>query len=147
MAATKTSTKDKTRGERRRATGNRIGAVDRKDPSKDRSETRGRGSKSPSRHDVKQEVAQELLKLRSLLKEVGTNCLDRLDGELAGLALSLAGENLLGDPPILPSTPILLRMLADIKAFKVKPKKRQVKDLRRIEVLLDSLNSHMPPEE
>jgi hypothetical protein len=37
-------------------------------------------------------------------------------------------------------------MLADIQALKVKPKKGRVKDLGRIEVLLDSFIRWMPPE-
>jgi hypothetical protein len=95
---------------------------------------------------LRQEVVRELLKLRLLLKDVVTNCLDRLDGELAGLALSLAGESLPGDPPVLPNPPILMAMLACIRAFKVKPKKGRAKDLRRVESLLELLKSHMPPE-
>jgi hypothetical protein len=58
-----------------------------------------------------------------------------LDGELPG-RLS----------PVLPNPPILMAMLADIRAFKERPKNGRAKDLRRIEALLKSLNSHMPPE-
>jgi hypothetical protein len=36
-------------------------------------------------------------------------------------------------------------MLADIKALKVKPKKGRVKDLGRIETLLESLSARIPP--
>jgi hypothetical protein len=36
-------------------------------------------------------------------------------------------------------------MLAEARALKVKPKKGRVKDLGRIEVLLGSLASKMPP--
>jgi hypothetical protein len=86
------------------------------------------------------------VKLRPLLKDVGTALLDRLDGELAGLSRSLAGEGLSGDPPSLPPAPILSGMLSDIQALKVKPKKGRVKDLGRIEVLLESLSGRMPPE-
>jgi hypothetical protein len=39
-----------------------------------------------------------------------------------------------------------MAMLADIRAFKERPKNGRAKDLRRIEALLKSLNSHMPPE-
>jgi hypothetical protein len=86
------------------------------------------------------------VKLRPILKDVGNALLDRLDGELAGLSRSLAGEGLSGDPPNLPPAPILSGMLADIQALKVKPKKGRVKDLGRIEVLLESLSGRMPPE-
>ena len=148
MAATRTGTRDKTktRREGRDVGGDKIREDVRKNPSKDRIETTGRGSKSSSRQALRQEVVQEVLKLRSLLKEVGTNCLDRLDGEMAGLALSLAGESLPGDPPVLPNPSVLKSMLADIRALKVRPKKGRAKDVRRIEALLELLNDQMPPE-
>lgn len=146
MAEKRIGTGDTTRRAGRGASGDKIREAVRKNPSKDHTETRGSGSKSPPRQELRQEVARELLKLRSLLKDVGTNCLGRLDGELAGLALSLAGERLPGDPSVLPNPPTLLAMLADIRALKVKPKKGRVKDVRRIEALLESLNSQMPPE-
>ena len=148
MTATRTGTraKIKTRREGRDAGGDKIREAVRKNPSKDRTETTGRGSESSSRQELRQEVAQELLRLRSLLKDLGTNCLDRVDGELAGLALSLAGESLPGDPPVLPNPSVLKSMLADIRTLKVKPKKGRAKDVRRIEALLESLNDQMPPE-
>ena len=148
MAATRTGTRDKTktRREGRDVGGDKIREDVRKNPSKDRIETTGRGSESSSRQALRQEVVQEVLKLRSLLKEVGTNCLDRLDGEMAGLALSLAGESLPGDPPVLPNPSVLKSMLADIRALKVRPKKGRAKDVRRIEALLELLNDQMPPE-
>ena len=146
MASTGIGTKDKARPVGRGASGDKIREIVGNSPSKDRTETTGKGSKGPSRQELRQEVVRELVKLRSLLKDVGTNCLDRLDGELAGLALSLAGESLPGAPPVLPNPPILMAMLADIRAFKERPKNGRAKDLRRIEALLKSLNSHMPPE-
>jgi hypothetical protein len=99
MASTGIGTKDKARPVGRGASGDKIREIVGNSPSKDRTETTGKGSKGPSRQELRQEVVRELVKLRSLLKDVGTNCLDRLDGELAGLALSLAGESLPGDPP------------------------------------------------
>jgi hypothetical protein len=148
MAVIRTGTRDKikTRREGRDTGRDKIGETVRKNPSKDRTETTGRGSESSSRQKLRQELAQELLRLRSLLKDLGTNCLDRLDGELAGLALSLAGESIPGDPPVLPNPSVLKAMLADIRALKVKPKKGRAKDVRRIEALLESLKDQMPPE-
>ena len=70
---------------------------------------------------------------------------DRLDGGLAGLAVWLGGKSLHGERLALPRPPILSAMLADIKAVKLKPKKGRVKDLARIEDLLESLNDRMPP--
>ena len=89
------------------------------------------------------ELAQELRKLRPILKDIGTAVLDRLDGELAGLALALDGEAL-HETPRLPDPPVLAAMLGDVRKVKVKPKKGRVKDLSRIESLLDLLNARMP---
>ena len=147
MASTRIGTKNKTRPVGRGASGISTEAAARKGPSKGRPEAAGRGSKGLPRQGLRQEVVRELVKLRLLLKDVGTNCLDRLDGELAGLALSLAGESLPGDPPVLPNPPTLMVMLAEIRAFEERPKKGRAKDLRRIEALLKSLNGRMPPED
>jgi len=146
MASTRTGTRIKTRREGRGAGGEKIGEAVRKNLSKDHAETTARRSKTPSRQELRQEVVQELSKLRSLLKDLGTNCLDRLDGEMAGLVLSLAGKSLPGDSPILPNPSILKAMLADIRALRAKPKKGRAKDVRRIEALLESLNSHLLPK-
>jgi hypothetical protein len=90
-------------------------------------------------------TAAELFKLRSLLKEVGSGVVDRLDGEIASLALFLDGENLPGEKPVLPRTGTLRAMLACFQTLKVKPKKGRVKDLARIEALLAALSAKMPP--
>jgi hypothetical protein len=95
---------------------------------------------------MSREVSQELLKLRPLLRDVGSALLDRLDGELVGLASSLGGESLHGNAPALPETAVLSEMLTDIQALKVKPKKGRLKDLRRLEALLEALSARIPPE-
>jgi len=86
------------------------------------------------------------VKLRPILKDIGTALLDRLDGELAVLSRGLAGESVSDDAPALPRAPVLSGMLADIQALKVKPRKGRVKDLGRIETLLESLHAQMPSE-
>jgi hypothetical protein len=103
-------------------------------------------AKKPSRQEMSREVSRELLKLRPVLRGVGSALLDRLDGELAGLAASLDGKSLHGDVPALPEVAVLFAMLADIQALKVKPKKGRLKDLRRVEALLESLSALIPPE-
>jgi len=47
---------------------------------------------------------------------------------------------------VLPHTPALSTMLADIQTLKVKPKKGRLKDLGRIEALLESLSGRIPPD-
>lgn len=101
--------------------------------------------KKPSRQALSRQASQELAKLRPILKDIGSALVDRLDGELAGLARSLGGEDLHGERPVLPQPPVLIAMLADIKALKVKPKKGRVKDLGRLETLLESLSARIPP--
>jgi hypothetical protein len=105
----------------------------------------GKESRKASRQEIARQVSQELAKLRPILKDVGTALMDRLDGGLAGLAVWLGGKSLHGERLALPRPPILSAMLADIKAVKLKPKKGRVKDLARIEDLLESLNDRMPP--
>ena len=107
---------------------------------------RSKQTKSPARPELAQQVARELAKLRPVLKNIGTALLDRLDGELAGLANSLNGEGVSGDRPVLPHTPALSAMLTDIQTLKVKPKKGRLKDLGRIEALLESLGGRIPPD-
>lgn len=107
---------------------------------------RSKQTPSPTRPELAQQVARELAKLRPVLRNIGTTLLDRLDGELAGLARSLNGEGVSGDRPVLPHTPVLSTMLADIQTLKLKPKKGRLKDLGRIEVLLESLSGRMPPD-
>ena len=101
--------------------------------------------KKPSRQALSRQASQEMAKLRPILKDIGSALLDRLDGELAGLARSLGSEDLHGERPVLPQPPVLIAMLADIKALKVKTKKGRVKDLGRIETLLESLFARIPP--
>lgn len=115
----------------------------RRGVGKNRAGGKGRGVQGSNRQELGRKVAQELLKFRPILKDVGTALLDRLDGDLAGLALWLNGEGLLGDPHVLPSPSVLSAMLADISGLKVKPKKGRVKDLRRIEALLELLSARM----
>lgn len=98
-----------------------------------------------SRQDLGQKVAVELSKVRSVLKEVCSGVVDRLDGEAASLALFLDGDSLPGEKALLPSTRTLKAMLAGFGGLKVKPKKGRVKDLARIELLLMALACKMPP--
>jgi len=107
---------------------------------------RSKRTKSPTRPELAQQVARELAKLRPVLRNIGTALLDRLDGELVGLAHSLSGEGVSGDRPVLPHTPALSAMLADIQTLKLKPKKGRLKDLGRIEALLESLSGRIPPD-
>ena len=141
---------NKTKGETRRK-GARIDpgpkrkVAEKHDAGKGQAGKEGKRGKKSSRQELARQVSQELAKLRPILKDVGAAIMDRLDGGLAGLVLSLGGEALHGDRPVLPRPPILSAMLSDIKALEVKPKKGRVKDLGRIQVLLESLNERMPP--
>jgi len=98
-----------------------------------------------SREELGRQAASEVLKLRALLKEVGSAVLDRLDGEAASLGLFLRGDALPGEKPVLPSARVLKAMLVCFATLKVKPKKGRVKDLDRIEALMKLLAGKMPP--
>lgn len=141
MGASTRTTKDKTH--------RKASAPDtkkRKTTPKAVARKKGKAAEAVARQRLGRQVSLELLKLRPVVKEVGTALLDRLDGDLAGLALSLGGEDLHGESPALPRPPVLSAMLANIKAVKVKPRKGRLKDLRRIEGLLESLRAQMPSE-
>jgi len=98
-----------------------------------------------SRQELGRQVAVELSKVRSILKEVGSGVVDRLDGEAASLALFLDGDSLPGEKALLPSARTLTAMAVAFGGLRVKPKKGRVKDLARIELLLMVLASKMPP--
>ncbi len=121
-----------------------------KDPKKVRRSGKGKKGGGASKPKVKKaemgrQVAAELHKLRPLLKEIAANLTDRLDGQLAGLALFLEGEAMPEEVAILPNSRLLAAMLAQIKALRIKPKKGRVKDLARIEALLEGLSAKVPP--
>lgn len=98
-----------------------------------------------SREELGKQAASEVLKLRALLKEVGSAVMDRLDGEAASLGLFLRGDALPGEKPILPSARVMKAMLACFATLRVKPKRGRVKDLDRIESLMKQLAGKMPP--
>jgi|GEM_PF-1891181 len=107
------------------------------------SSKRGRGR--PSRDALAAELSAELAKVRSMLKESGENLLTRLDGELVTLARYLSGQGLPDEKPVLPPAEALSEMILQARALKVKPHKGRVKDLARIQGLLETLASGMPP--
>ncbi len=125
----------------------------KKKPSKTgtKKKSQGKGAKPAkkppkvSREELGKQAASEILKLRALLKEVGSAVMDRLDGEAAALGLFLRGDSLPGEKPVLPSARVLNAMLTCFATLKVKPKKGRVKDLDRIEGLMKQLAGKMPP--
>jgi len=145
VAAPTKKTKPDTRRKGSSAKPKQERGVSKQGVGKARTRKKAEGGKAPSRQELGRQVSEELSKLRPALKDVGTALLDRLDGELAGLARSLDGRSMPGETPVLPQAPVLSAMLATIKALKVKPRKGRVKDLRRIETLLESLSARIPP--
>jgi hypothetical protein len=103
------------------------------------------GRRKAGRREMGRELARELLKLRPLLREVSAAVQERLDGQLAGLALMLAGEDLHGDPPPLPEGRVLESLLSEVRHLKVKPRKGRVKDLARLDAFLKALAERIPP--
>lgn len=111
---------------------------------------KGRGGRAkadgkPRRDTLAAELALDLGRVRAALKEASEQLVVRLDGELAALTLYLNGHGVEEEAPVLPPARVLSQMLAEARALKVKPKKGRVKDMGRIEALLDSLASKMPP--
>ena len=147
MAAPTKKTRHETRRKGSSASSKQKRGASKMGVGKVRAGKKSEGGKASSRQELGRQVSEELSKLRPALKDVGTALLDRLDGELAGLARSLDGRGMPGETPVLPQARVLSAMLATIKALKVKPKKGRVKDLRRIETLLESLSARIPPGE
>jgi hypothetical protein len=106
---------------------------------------RAKAQSEPRRDALAAELALELGRVRSALKEASEQLVARLDGELAALTLYLNGHSLEEEAPVLPPARVLSQMLAEARDLKVKPKKGRVKDMGRIEALLGSLASRMPP--
>jgi hypothetical protein len=147
VAAPAKSNPAKKKGHHRgpRADAERRGKVPIRAATKTHAKKTLKAVQAPSRREVGRQLSRELLKLRPVLRDVGSALLDRLDGELVGLAAALAGESQHGELPALPEAAALSEMLAGIRTLKVKPKKGRVKDLGRIEALLEALNARMPP--
>jgi len=76
----------------------------------------------------------ELARLRALVREVGEACLTNLEAEVVQIAndLDAAREELTDDRA-------LARMVEEVRALRVKPGKGRVKDLKRIDLLIDRL--------
>lgn len=144
MHASARKTKEETRQQGAKGDARRGSRTPKKRVGKTRAGEKGQGVKTSARGDLGRQASQELLKLRPILKDVGSALLDRLDGELAGLSHALNGRGMPGETPVLPKASVLSAILADIKALKLKPKKGRVKDLKRIEALLESLSARIP---
>jgi hypothetical protein len=122
------------------------GAVAEKAPVKAKVKSaRKKGTGKPHRESLAAELALELDRVRAALKESSEQLMTRLDGELAALSLYLNGQGVPEEKPVLPPARVLSQMIAEAKTLKVKPKKGRVKDLGRMEALLDSLAAKMPP--
>ena len=97
------------------------------------------------RQELGKELARELLKLRPTLRDVSAAVLDRIDGQLVGLALMLGGEKLHGEAPPLPQARILEALRSELGAIRLKPRKGRVKDLARVDALLKAIAEKIPP--
>jgi len=97
----------------------------------------------PTSEELAAELAAELTIVRAMLKESGENLLRRLDAQVVTLSRSLDGEVLPHEEPLLAPAEDLASLLAQAKALKVKPHKGRLKDLGRIEDLLQVLASSM----
>lgn len=101
--------------------------------------------RKPTRTQYAAKVVEQMSQVRRDLREIGDSVLRRLDAEITGVARYLGREGQSEEPRALPATPVLEAMLAELRALKVKPKKGRVKDLQRIDKLLISLFSKLPP--
>lgn len=89
-------------------------------------------------------LAREVARARGLLKEVSEAVSIRLDGRAAALYQILTGEGL-PEAPVLPPAERLRRLRRAASSLKVKPPKGRVKDLARLEALLEALEEALLP--
>jgi hypothetical protein len=83
--------------------------------------------------------------LRLLLRDVSDAVFARLDGEAAAVLAALDGEPVPGDAPAHPSAERVRALRAVVADLKVKPRKGRVKDLGRLEAVLEAMTARLLP--
>ena len=105
-------------------------------------------SQKPKARAVKREealaLAREVERARGLVREVGEAVCARLEGRAAALVQVLTGEGL-PEAPVLPPAERLKRLRRIAAGLRVKPPKGRVKDLARLESLLEVLEEALLP--
>lgn len=92
------------------------------------------------------EIAGEIQSLRPLLQEITGQFTLRLNAQIAELAEIFNGQPVSGEKPQLPPAKVQTVILDLIRALHCKPRKGRLKDLTRIEELLESVRRQIPPQ-
>jgi len=121
--------------------------TERTEPPKGKNE-KALPRQKPKARAVKREealaLAREVERARSLVREVGEAVCARLEGRAAALVQVLTGEGL-PEAPVLPPAERLKRLRRIAAGLRVKPPKGRVKDLARLESLLEVLEEALLP--
>ncbi|MEW6756808.1 MAG: hypothetical protein AB1347_01185 [Acidobacteriota bacterium] len=105
------------------------------------------GGKAPAgnRPSPAAALAGDVAQLRLLLKDVSDSVFSRLDAEAAAVLTALDEAAVPGDAPALPSAERIRVLRAAVADLKVKPRKGRVKDLGRLEAVLEVLTARLLP--
>ncbi len=125
----------------------------RRSPSRKPSTGRAGGRKDPkggeapagNRPSPAAALAGDVAQLRLLLKDISDAVFSRLDAEAAAVLTALDEGGVPGDAPALPSAERIRVLRSAVADLKVKPRKGRVKDLGRLEAVLEVLTAHLLP--
>ncbi len=100
-------------------------------------------SSTPGAESARQQVKQEVRRLRSLLKEITQAYLVRREGEIAAL-VSWMDDLKLSEDDAKKDEQRLKRILEEtsklLSSLKIKPEKGRLRDIRRLHTLVDELH-------
>ncbi len=90
------------------------------------------------------ELIQELHALRSAIDVIIDHYVMNVKARVEEMLRTLEGKDIIGEDQPNPDTKTIEKMLVKIRDLKVKPKKGRLKDLKRIEALLEELSRLFP---
>jgi hypothetical protein len=103
--------------------------------------------KKKNSHDsVKEELIEELRILRSDIDSIIDHARINLTARVEEILRILEQRELIGNDAVDLDDGIIRSMLRELDELKVKPKKGRLKDLRRIDTLLNGLTAHLPQQ-
>ena len=104
------------------------------------------GNSMPNREKYRDELIRRLRMLRAdidlIIDHYRINCISRVEEMLR----ILEHRDTIGEDSVEPGVDNVRRMLSQLGDLKVKPKKGRLKDLKRIDALLDQLLSQFPTQ-
>jgi hypothetical protein len=112
-----------------------------------RPEARKASRKGTAVEDPWPAAAEELRNLRSSVEQTTEQVGLRLGAQISQLLAVLDNEPDGGVKPHRPSAKVAQKMAEQIRGVKLKPRKGRIKDLVRVQELLEKLGDLLPPQE